>query len=343
MLTEVIEKITRFEDLTGKQAFEAMKCIIGGNVADSQIASFLTALRMKGETTDEISGFARAMLDVAQKVNTRHKLVVDTCGTGGDNKDTFNISTTAAFIAAGAGVVVAKHGNRGVSSRSGSADVLEKLGVNINLSPEDIVSCIDKIGIGFIYARRAHTAMANVARARKDMGIKTVFNILGPITNPAMASGRVLGVYEEKLVDKMTYTLKSLGIRRALVVYGLEVLDEISVSGKTLVSDLNNGRVLRYTISPDDFGLKSYSIENLRGGDPGENAKILINILTGRLKGAKRAASVLNGAAAIIAGAKADSFSEAISMAARSIDSGNAMDKLNRLIEYTNNTERFLG
>jgi len=335
MLTEVIEKITRFENLTSDQACRVMEYIMGGEASDSQIASLLTALMMKGETIEEISGFARAMLNMAVKIKPRHKMVVDTCGTGGDKRNTFNISTTAAFVAAGAGVVVAKHGNRGVSSRSGSADVLEELGVNINLSSEHVVSCIDNLGIGFIYARKANAAMANVARARKDMGIKTVFNILGPITNPAMASGRVLGVYEQKLVEKMTQSLKSLGIKRALVVYGLEVLDEVSVSGKTLVSDLNQGRVSRYTISPDDFGLKSYRIEDLRGGDPKENAKILVNILTGRQKGAKRTPAVLNGATAIIAGGKTDSFSEAISMAAHSIDSGKAMDKLQKLIEYT--------
>ncbi len=335
MLREAIERLTGFENLTSGQAFRAMQYIMNGKASDAQIASFLTALTMKGETTEEISGFARAMLSIACKVKTRAKLVVDTCGTGGDKKNTFNISTTAAFVAAGAGVVIAKHGNRSVSSKSGSADVLEKLGVNINLSAGHIADCIDKIGIGFIYAPKAHAAMANVAAARKEMGIKTVFNILGPITNPAMAGGRVLGVYEEKLLGKITCALKSLGVKRALVAHGLEALDEISVSGKTLISDLNQGRILRYTIAPDDFGLKSYCLAKIMGGDAGENARILVNILKGRQKGAKRAAALLNGAAAIIAGGKANGFPEAIKMAAQSIDSGKAMDRLNKLIDFT--------
>ncbi|MDZ7838557.1 MAG: anthranilate phosphoribosyltransferase [Actinomycetota bacterium] len=335
MLSEVIEKLINFNNLTSQQARSVMEHIMKGGATDSQIAAFLTALRMKEETVEEINGFALAMLNMAQKIKSRHPLVVDTCGTGGDKKNTYNISTTAAFIAAGAGVIVAKHGNRGVSSSSGSADVLEALGLNLNLDHGEVIKCIDNIGIGFIYARKAHAAMARVAGARKDLGIKTIFNVLGPITNPAMATGRVLGVYEEKLVDKVTQCLKSLGIKRALVVYGMETLDEISVSGRTLVSDLNNDKVIRYAISPEDFGLARYRLEELRGGNPSQNARILIDILRGRQRGAKRAAALLNGAAAIVAGGRTDNFSEAITMAKESIDSGKAMDKLNRLIEYS--------
>ncbi len=334
MLKEMTEKMIGFEDLSFQEAYRVMQYIMQGKASDPEIASFLTALRMKGETTEEISGFAQAMLGIAHTLKSKHKLLVDTCGTGGDKKHTFNISTTAAFVAAGAGVAVAKHGNRCVSSNSGSADVLEELGVNLHLSDQQITHCIDDIGIGFIFARKAHAAMAHVARARKQMGIKTVFNILGPITNPAMAGGRVLGVYEPKLVEKMTHSLKKMGIKRALVVYGMEGLDEISVSGKTLISDLKNNRVSKYTITPGDFGLKQYSFQDLRGGSPQKNANILLGILSGSQKGAKRAAAVLNGAAAIIAGGKTDNFPQAVSMASYSIDSGKAMEKLEQLIAY---------
>lgn len=336
MLKDIIEKIIRFENLDMNEAYKVMKYIISGNANDCQIASFLTALRMKGETIDEISGFSKAMLDKAKKVTTKYSDVVDTCGTGGDRRNTFNISTATAFIAAGAEVIVAKHGNRSVSSMCGSADVLEQLGVNINLETSNISKCIDEIGICFIFAPNAHVAMKNVAKARKDMGIKTIFNILGPITNPAMANGRVLGVFDEKLMDKMIYSLKNLGVKRAFVVYGMEGLDELSISDNSLVQYLNNGNVAKYILNPEELGLKKYSIEELKGGDSKENARILHNILSGKEKGAKRDSSVLNAAAAIVAGGKADSLQEAIKMAVYSIESGKALAKLNKLIEFTN-------
>ena len=336
MLKDIIEKIIRFENLDMNEAYKVMKYIIDGNANDCQIASFLTALRMKGETIDEISGFSKAMLEKAKKVTTKYRDVVDTCGTGGDRKNTFNISTAAAFIAAGADIIIAKHGNRSVSSMCGSADVLEQLGVNINLETSNISKCIGEIGICFIFAPNAHVAMKNVAKARKDMGIKTIFNILGPITNPAMANGRVLGVFDEKLMDKMIYSLKNLGVKRAFVVYGMEGLDELSISDNSLVQYLNNGNVAKYILNPEELGLKKYSIEELKGGDSKENARILHNILSGKEKGAKRDSSVLNAAAAIVAGGKADSLQEAIKMAARSIESGKALAKLNKLIEFTN-------
>ena len=336
MLKNIIESIMRFENLSMDEAYEAMKYIIEGNASDCQISSFLTALKMKGETIDEITGFSKAMLDKAIKVKTKHKDVVDTCGTGGDMKNTFNISTAAAFIAAGAGIIIAKHGNRSISSMCGSADVLEQLGVNINLEIDDVSKCIDSIGIGFIFAPNAHTAMKNVAKARKDMGIKTVFNILGPITNPAMANGRVLGVFEERLMDIMIHSLKNLGVKRAFVVYGKEGLDEFSVSGCSLVKYLNNGSVVKYTLDSVELGLRRYGIDQLRGGDSKENARILQDILSGKEKGAKRDSSVLNAAAAIVVGGKTDSLSEAINIAVSSIESGRALAKLNQLIEFTN-------
>lgn len=335
MLVKTMDKLLSHKNLSVAEAYSTMKYIISGEANDCQIASFLTALKMKGETVEEISGFSKAMLEMAIKFNLKQKAVVDTCGTGGDCKNTFNISTTAAFIAAGAGVVVAKHGNRGVSSLSGSADVLEELGVNINIDADCVVKCIENIGIGFIYARNAHKAMKNVAKARKDLGIRTVFNILGPITNPVLTTGRVLGVFDEKLVDKMTYSLKELGMKRAMVVHGLETLDEISVSGETLVSDLNNGKVKRYKIRPDNFGFNLFPIEDLRGGGPKENAGILLDILSGKERGAKRIASILNASAAIIVSGKINEFNEAIKIAENSIDSGKALDKLKKLVEMT--------
>nr|MBC8386701.1 anthranilate phosphoribosyltransferase [Actinomycetota bacterium] len=240
------------------------------------------------------------------------------------------------FIAAGADIIIAKHGNRSVSSMCGSADVLEQLGVNINLETSDISKCIDEIGICFIFAPNAHMAMKNVAKARKDMGIKTIFNILGPITNPAMANGRVLGVFDEKLMDKMIYSLKNLGVKRAFVVYGMEGLDELSISDNSLVQYLNNGNVVKYILNPEELGLIKYSTEELKGGDSKENARILHNILSGSEKGAKRDSAVLNAAAAIVAGGKADSLQEAIKMAVYSIENGKALAKLNKLIEFTN-------
>lgn len=336
MLKELIEKIMRYENLSITEAYDAMEYIMDGNSNESQISSFLTALEMKEPSIDEISGFSRAMLAKAKKLTIRHENVVDTCGTGGDKKNTFNISTTAAFIAAGAGVIIAKHGNRSVSSKSGSADVLEELGVNLNIELESVANCIDDIGIGFIFAPKAHTAMKNVAKVRKDLGIKTVFNILGPITNPAMPNGRVLGVFDQKLMDVMVYSLKNLGVKRAFVVYGLETLDELSVSGESLVAELRDGKINKYILNPEELGFRNYSVDELKGGGPMENAKILKQVLTGENKGAKRDSSILNASAAIVAGGQAHNLKEAISMAVDSIDSGNALKKLNQLIEYTN-------
>jgi anthranilate phosphoribosyltransferase len=336
MLKELIEKIMRYENLNTTEAYDAMEYIMDGNSNESQISSFLTALEMKEPNIDEISGFSRAMLAKAKKLTSRHENIVDTCGTGGDRKNTFNISTTAAFIAAGAGVIIAKHGNRSVSSKCGSADVLEELGVNLNIELESVANCIDDIGIGFIFAPKAHTAMKNVAKVRKDLGIKTVFNILGPITNPVMANGRVLGIFDQKLMDVMVYSLKNLGVKRAFVVYGLETLDELSVSGKSLVAELKDGKINKYILDPEELGFRNYGMDELKGGEPKENAKILKRILTGEEKGAKRDSSILNASAAIVAGGQAHNLKEAVNIAVDSIDSGNALKKLNQLIKYTN-------
>jgi len=331
-----LEAVLSGRDLNQDEAYKAMKFIMEGNANDCQIAAFLTALRIKGETTDEISGFSRAMLDKAIKVKSRHKNMVDTCGTGGDGLGTFNISTTAAFIAAGAGVPVAKHGNRNVSSRSGSADVLEELGVNINLECSEVSDCLDSIGIGFIFAPKAHIAMKYVAKARRDIGIRTVFNILGPITNPAQPKGHVLGVFDNNLIYVMINTLKNLGMERAFVVNSEEGLDELSVSGKNSVAELRDGRISKYILDPEKLGFKKSNISDLVGGDAKENARILTSILTGEEKGARRDSAVINAAAAIVSGKKSDSLSEAVDLANHSIESRKAYEKLNRLIEFTN-------
>lgn len=330
-----LETVLNGKNLSQEEAYKAMEFIMEGKANDCQIAAFLAALKMKGETADEISGFSRAMLDKSVKVKSRYPDLVDTCGTGGDGLYTFNISTTAAFIAAGAGVQIAKHGNRSVSSRSGSADVLEELGVNINLECSDVSRCLDSIGIGFIFAPRAHTAMKYVARARKDMGIRTVFNILGPITNPAQANGRVLGVFDEKLIDIISGALKKLDVERAFVVSGEEGLDEFSVSGRSMVAELKDGRITKYIFDPAELGFKKSAISDLKGGDSKENAKILIDILTGRQKGPKRDSALINAAAAIVSGKKADTLKEALELAVSSIESGRAYNKLTDLIMFT--------
>jgi anthranilate phosphoribosyltransferase len=336
MIKEAIEKLIRYEDLDAVEAFNTMKYIMEGKAGDCQISAFLIALKMKGESIEEISAFSRVMLEKANRIKTIQKNVVDTCGTGGDCKNTFNISTTAAFIAAGAGIAIAKHGNRSVSSKSGSADVLEAMGVNINIETSSVERCINDLGIGFIFAPKAHTAMANVAKARKEMGVKTVFNILGPLTNPAGASGRVIGVYDRKLIDLMINSLKNLGVENAFVVHGDDGMDELSVCSTNQVAYLRKKKIKKYTLDPVKLGIKKHGLKELAGGTAEDNARITLEILSGKVKGAKRDSAVLNAAAAIITGAKADNWNEAIGLASESIDRGKAMEKLYALIDLTN-------
>ncbi|MEA2015514.1 MAG: anthranilate phosphoribosyltransferase [Actinomycetota bacterium] len=338
-MKDFLEKILNGIDLSSDEAYRAMEFIMEGKANDCQIAAFLTALKMKGETASEISGFSLAMLDKAVKVKSSHLNLVDTCGTGGDGLYTFNISTTAAFIAAGAGVQIAKHGNRSVSSRSGSADVLEGLGVNINMECDDVSACIDDIGIGFIFAPKAHKAMKFVARARKDIGVRTVFNILGPITNPAKANGRVLGVFDKNLIDIMANALKNLGVERAYVVNSEEGMDEFSVSGKSLVAELKGGKITKYIFDPDEFGFEKSKVSDLTGGDARENAKILTDILTGREKGPRRDSALINAAAAIVSGGRAEDLKDGLRLAEHSIEKGSAYEKLISLIKYTSNKQ----
>lgn len=316
--------------LSEKEAFMVMQTILRGGATPSQIAALITAMRMKGEEIAEITGFARAMRESSAKVSNPGVEMVDTCGTGGDSSGTFNISTAAAFIAAGAGVTVAKHGNRSVSSSCGSADVLQELGVNIMAGPAGAEACLRMAGIAFLFAPVFHAAMKHAAAPRKEIGLRTIFNVLGPLTNPAGASAQVLGVYDEALVEKMAYVLLNLGSRRAIVVHGKDGLDEISVSGETSVAELADGKVSTYVIKPSDFGIESSPLAEISGGGPEENARLIEEVLSGK-KGARRDIAVMNAAAAVLAGGGGGGFEGCLAEAGDAVDSGRAMEKLNLL------------
>ncbi len=330
MIVEAIGKVTERSNLSLAEATGVMEEIMGGRATDAQIASFITGLRMKGETIDEISGFAQVMRSKAAEVRPRVGEVVDTCGTGGDSADTFNISTAAAFVVAGAGVAIAKHGNRSVSSKSGSADVLERLGVAISLPPAAVETCIDKVGIGFMFAPVMHAAMKHAIGPRREIAIRTVFNILGPLCNPALAQSQLIGVYDAELTAVMARVLGNLGVRHALVVHGEPGMDELSICGKTRVAELKNGRVSEYTVEPEDLRLTRSRVESVAGGDPEENARILRDVLAGK-PGPQREIVLLNAAAALFAADVVRNLSEGVERAAGSIDSGAASEKLARL------------
>jgi anthranilate phosphoribosyltransferase len=314
----------------------AMDTIMQGNATPSQIASFITALRMKGETVDEITGCAEKMREHAINIYPRQKNLVDTCGTGGDVSGTFNISTISAFVAAGAGIPIAKHGNRSVSSRCGSADVLETLGVKIDIEPKKVEESINNVGIGFIFAPTFHKAMRFAMPSRKEIGIRTVFNILGPLTNPARATAQVLGVFDPDLTEMMAEVLGNLGVKHALVVHGMDGLDEISISDKTKISHLQNGKVDNYFIKPEDLKIHKAKKEDILGGTINENTEIAINILNGEEKGPKRSIVLMNAAGAIFVGGGAKDLKEGLKLAEQSIDSGAAHKKLEALIKFSN-------
>jgi anthranilate phosphoribosyltransferase len=335
MMKEEIKKIVDGKDLTREEAALSMDTIMRGDATPSQIAAFITALRMKGETIDEITGFAEKMREHAINIFPHQKNLVDTCGTGGDVSGTFNISTVSAFVAAGAGVAIAKHGNRSVSSKCGSADVLEALGVKIDIEPKKVEECINSVGIGFIFAPTFHKAMRFAMPSRKEIGIRTVFNILGPLTNPARASAQVLGVFNPDLTETMARVLGNLGVKQALVVHGMDGLDEISISDKTKVSHLNLGKVENYQIKPEDFGIHKAGKDEIKGGSANENAQIALEILKGKEKGPKRNIVVLNAAAAIFVGSKAKDLKQGYKLAQESIDSGRAYKKLEAMINFT--------
>ncbi|MGM0472324.1 MAG: anthranilate phosphoribosyltransferase [Bacillota bacterium] len=333
-MREIIKQITDGQDLERRAAAEAMNLIMSGEATPAQIGSFITGLRMKGETVDEITGCAEVMREKALTVQPNQKKVIDTCGTGGDGVGTFNISTTSAFVVAAGGVPVAKHGNRSVSSQSGSADVLENLGVNLDLTPDQVAEAVDQIGIGFLYAPNFHQAMKHAIGPRKEIGVRTVFNILGPLTNPAQAEYQVLGVYDPELTSVLAKVLGNLGVERAFVVHGAGGLDEISNLGSTKVSYLEEGEVENFTIHPEDFGLTVAQADDLQGGDAAENAQITLDILQGK-PGPKRDIILLNSAAAFKVAGRVDDLTAGVELAAKVLDNGQALEKLEALIQYS--------
>ncbi len=324
------------QNLSEAEAEAVMEQIMTGQATSAQIGGFLIALRLKGETVEEVTGFARAMRRNAIPIRSGQPLLVDTCGTGGDSRGTFNISTTVAFVVAGAGLAVSKHGNRSVSSRCGSADVLQALGVCLDLPPDRVAACIDQVGIGFLYAPLLHPAMKHAIGPRREMGVRTVFNILGPLTNPAGAQVQVLGVYDGALTGMMARVLGSLGCQAAFVVHGADGLDELSTTGPNQVAHLKNGRVRTFVLDPLDLGLPRAKLADLSGGDPQENASIVRAVLAGE-PGPRRDVVLLNTAACLVAGGLAADLNVGLSLAARSIDSGAAQAKLEGLITFSHN------
>ncbi|TAN39707.1 MAG: anthranilate phosphoribosyltransferase [Nitrospirae bacterium] len=334
MIKEAINLIVSGIGLSESEMAECMKEIMEGRATDAQIASLLTGLRMKGETVEEITGAARVMRDKAARIKAPEG-VLDTCGTGGDTSHTFNISTTTAIVVAAAGIPVAKHGNRAVSSKSGSADVLEALGVKIDLAPEKVEECLFQTGFGFLFAPLFHPAMKFAIGPRRELGIRTIFNILGPITNPAGASRQVLGVFAGKLTETLATVLGNLGAVDAMVVHGDDGLDEITISSGTKASRFINGRVESMYISPEDFGIKRGTMQDMVGGDKDENAGLTIKILRGE-KGPKRDVVLMNSAAAIMVSGIAADLVSACELAAEAIDSGKAMKKLEEIRKVSN-------
>ncbi|MFQ5508433.1 MAG: anthranilate phosphoribosyltransferase [Leptospirillia bacterium] len=332
VITEAIGHVIEGNDLSATQAADVMRDIMSGECTPAQIGAYLIALRMKGEAVPEIVGSARIMREMATPIRVNDPMVVDTCGTGGDGSGTFNISTTTAFVVAGGGITVAKHGNRSVSSRSGSADVLMALGVNIEVPPEKVEDCINDVGIGFLFAPMLHGAMKHAIGPRREIGARTLFNILGPLTNPAGANVQMLGVYDEDLTDTLAQVLVELGARHCFVVHGLDGLDEITTTGKSRVAEGKDGIVSAYTLSPEELGIALAKPADLAGGDATENAAITCAVLAGQ-KGPRRDIVLLNAAPLFVATGKAATLSEGLKCAAESIDSGAAEEKLAMLVE----------
>lgn len=330
-----LEKIVEGKHLTADEAYEAMDCIMSGGATQAQIASFVTGLRMNHETVDEITGFAKVMRAKAAVVKGETE-AIDIVGTGGDLASSFNISTTSAFVIAGAGQKVAKHGNRSVSSKSGAADVLEALGAKIGLSPEQNQKCLEEIGVAFLFAQTHHGSMKYAGPVRAQLGVRSVFNILGPLANPAMTNYIVLGVYEEDLLRPMAEVMQNLGVKQAMIVYGDDCLDEISISDTTSICEIRDGKLISYKISPEEFGMAMAPKDSIKGGTSDENAVITREILTGKEQGPKRDIVLMNAGSALYTIGAAKDMQEGIEMARKSIDSGKAMQKLNQFIEFTN-------
>ena len=339
MIKEAIVKIVNKGDLTYEEAYTVMNEIMSGETTATQNAAFLAALSTKSaraETTDEIAGCAAAMRDHTTKVDTGDLEVLEIVGTGGDNAGSFNISTTSALVCAAGGVKVAKHGNRAASSLSGTADCLEALGVNIDQSPEKCLELLEAVGMCFFFAQKYHTSMKYVGSIRRELGFRTVFNILGPLTNPCSPSVQLLGVYDDYLVEPLAKVLMGLGVKRGMVVYGQEKLDEISMSAPTTVCEFQNGWYKTYTVTPEHFGLAACEKSDLVGGTPAENAEITRNILSGRERGPKRGAVLMNAGAGLYLAGKAENWEEGVAMAAELIDSGKATETLEKLIAVSN-------
>jgi anthranilate phosphoribosyltransferase len=335
MMKQAMEKILQYQDLTEADMEAVVDLMMSGDLSDIEMAGFLTGLRMKGECVEEIVGGARALRNRATKVEgIEASTLLDTCGTGGDAMDTFNISTGVAFVLAAAGVAVVKHGNRAVSSKSGSADVLEALGVNLDLSPDQVVTCVNEEQLGFFFAPKFHGAMKAVANARRTLGIRTVFNLLGPLANPAQATAQVIGVYDLGRVRHMAEALHGLGVDRAMVVHGMDGMDELTTTSPTMVCELRDGRLNSYEIHPETFGLPLRSSTELMGGDADENAQILKDIFSGQ-KGAKREILLLNSGASLYVAGKTKTIHEGIDMAAALIDSGAVLKKLEDFVAIT--------
>ena len=351
-MKQIIAKLSRSENLSEQEAAAAMTEIMEGRATEAQMAAFLMGLRLKGETVSEITGCARVMRDKVLRIDINKEIIdldrddinfdretiIDTCGTGGDGTNTFNVSTATALVVAGGGCLVAKHGNRSVSSRCGSADVVRSLGVNIDITPEKVKSCVEQVGIGFFYAPLYHSAMKYALPVRTQMGIRTIFNLLGPLTNPAGANVQVLGVYIADLTEIIANVLLNLGSRSALVVYGEGSFDEVSIVGKTFVSQVKDGRVVNYQVQPEDFKMRRASLSDIRGGNAEKNAGIILSVLKGK-EGAPRDMVVLNAGAAFMASGRVDDWKKGVAYAVEVIESGRALAKLKSLVEFTNSFE----
>lgn len=335
-MKEILAKLVAGNDLSVEEAKKAQEIILTGQATDAQIAAFLTALRMKGETIDEITGLASVLRDKANTIAPKVDKHVDLVGTGGDCTYSFNISTTSAFVVAAAGLPVAKHGNRSISSKSGAGDVLEALGVNISADPDVVSRCVETVGIGFMFAPHFNPAMKYVGKVRKELGFRTVFNTLGPLSNPSRAKAMVVGVYDKNLTETIANAMMNMGIERALVVSGNDNMDEITLTGATTISEIKDNTVNTYTVTPEQFGFETVELKELQGGDGKANAQITKDILSGKEKGAKRNIVLLNAGATLYAGGMCSSIEEGIKLAEKTIDSGKTASIIDALVEASN-------
>lgn len=335
-MKEILAKLVAGNDLSVEEAKKSQEIILTGQATDAQIAAFLTALRMKGETIDEITGLASVLRDKANTIAPKVDKHVDLVGTGGDCTYSFNISTTSAFVVAAAGLPVAKHGNRSISSKSGAGDVLEALGVNISADPDVVSRCVETVGIGFMFAPHFNPAMKYVGKVRKELGFRTVFNTLGPLSNPSRAKAMVVGVYDKNLTETIANAMMNMGVERALVVSGNDNMDEITLTGATTISEIKDNTVNTYTVTPEQFGFETVELKELQGGDGKVNAQITKDILSGKEKGAKRNIVLLNAGATLYAGGMCSSIEEGIKLAEKTIDSGKAASIIDALVEASN-------